>query len=966
MMDPLERLFLLGALLSTVLVTPVLSDGSKQIAFPGAEGFGKYAKGGRGGDVYHVTNLNDEGPGSLRCGIDTADSPRTIVFDVAGTIRLVTPIRMENKSHLTIAGQTAPGKGITISDRVVLIKECSDVVVRYLRLRLGDENKGDSSAEDVMTVDYCDQIILDHLSLSWGVDGNSDYRGDSNMTLQWLLYAEALNDSVHHKGSHAMCTSLRDCKGNTTLHHNIYSTSRDRHPTIGSGAPGKGFAHVLVDFRNCVNYNWRGPTNFGGMKINVVNNYYKPGPCSDLQRQPMQMKDSDTTKAKGFMAGNHFEKMPQRSKDNYSAVLYTNTGNYMSTTREKWVSDKPFELGDFKPCTQNARDAYETTLRYSGCSLVRDRVDERIIANIVSGKGKLIDSQDEVEGWDPYPEVRRPDDWDIDRDGIPGAWEKAHGLDPEDPADRNGDMDGDGYTNLEEYINSLVPNMTKVVNRLEDTRTGGTDLWEPPKSAPGGENGTVGLTRSRWNYDRNLEKVPDKPWEIGRDKHGPIIRVNLLKIRDWSEVPGILRHWSVPKWEGSDRFTWHATRSKVLDLNDDGELDIFIDHGGTHPLPALYDLSGEVIREFPRRYARVMRLNEAGGEVWSREVKPCGGGERVHVVDLDRNGTMEVIIMQRGEIFALDAGTGKTRWHTTVASGQGDFAMGPKVAHFTDPERLGVVVRAGHDILCYNHVGKQVWKTTIGGGFGGEVQHYDVDGDGLDEVFAHVDRRTCGIDHDGTALWDDVEQGTHSDAVAFGDVDGDGRIEAVYDHDGDGHSLGPFHIVDAVTGEVERKIDYRATGHSDVQNISVADFCPDVRGLEIAANAHPYDQFSSFITIWDSRGNLLRRIDTPVSGFRVGDWNGDGASDMLVTSLGCNTDPTFSVWTGKGERLYALSLLPSPTQSIYEYGDYMVGGARDFGPDRNGNGKADFFFVWGAWHFGTDQMILWMEPPADS
>jgi len=965
MVNTLERVFLLGALLSAVLATPVLADGSKQIAFPGAEGFGKYARGGRGGDVYHVTNLNDEGPGSLRCGIDTADGPRTIVFDVAGTIRLATPIRMENKSRLTIAGQTAPGKGITISDRVVLMRECSDVVVRYLRLRLGDKNTGNAS-EDVMTVDYCDQIILDHLSLSWGVDGNSDYRGDSNMTLQWLLYAEALNDSVHHKGSHAMCTSLRDCKGNTTLHHNIYSTSRDRHPTIGSGAPAKGFAHVLVDFRNCVNYNWRGPTNFGGMKINVVNNYYKPGPCSDLQRQPMHMKDSDTTKARGFMAGNHFEKMPQRSKDNYAAVLYTNSGNYMSTTREKWVSDKPFELGDFKPCTQNARDAYETALRYSGCSLVRDRVDERIIANIVSGKGELIDSQDEVGGWDRYPEARRPDDWDTDRDGIPGAWENAHGLDSEDPADRNGDMDGDGYTNLEKYINSLVPNMTKVVNRLEDKRTGGTASWEPPKSAPGGENGTVGLTRSRWNYDRNLDRTPEKAWEIGQDKYGPIVRVNLLKIRDWSEVPGILKHWSVPKWKGSDRFTWHATRSQVLDFNGDGELDIFLDHGGTHPLPALYDLSGEVIREFPRRYARVMRLNEAGEEVWSREVKPCGGGERVHVVDLDCDGTMEVIIMQRGEIFALDAGTGKTRWHTTVASGQGDFAMGPKVAHFTDPERLGVVVRAGHDILCYDHLGKQVWKTTIGGDFGGEVQHYDVDGDGLDEVFAHVNRRTCGIDHDGKMLWRDAEQGTHSDAVAFGDVDGDGRIEAIYDHDGDGHSLGPFYIVDAITGEVERKIDYRATGHSDVQNISVADFCPDVSGLEIAANAHPYDQFSSFITIWDARGNMLKRIHTPVCGFTVGDWNGDGASDMLVTALGCNTDPTFSVWTGKGERLYALSLLPSPTEPIYEYGDYMVGGSRDFGPDRNGNGKADFFFIWGAWHFGTDQMILWMEPPSDS
>jgi pectate lyase len=372
---------------------------------------------------------------------------------------------MEKKSYLTIAGQTAPGKGITIRDHAMVIKNCRDVVVRYLRLRLGDKNKGDSAGEDVMTVDYCDHIILDHLSLSWGIDGNSDYRGNSNMTLQWLLYAEALHKSIHPKGPHAMCTSLRDCHGNTTLHHNIYSTSRDRHPTIGGGSGRKGYAHVIVDYRNCVNYNWQGPTNFGGMKLNVVNNYYKPGPCSDPQDLPMQMKDGDTTKASGFMAGNHFEGMPQRfNKDNYCAVIYSNTGNYMSTSRERWVSKKPFELGDFKPCTQNARDAYEMCLRYTGCSLVRDRVDERIIENIIKGRGQLLDSQDEVGGWDRYPETHRPEDWDMDHDGMSDTWEKANGLNPKDPEDRNKDANGDGYTNLEEYINSLVPDMIEIMN----------------------------------------------------------------------------------------------------------------------------------------------------------------------------------------------------------------------------------------------------------------------------------------------------------------------------------------------------------------------------------------------------------------------------------------------------------------------------------------------------------------------
>lgn len=462
----MKKVFLLTAFLFVVFMPSVHGHEVRQLAFPGAEGFGKYAKGGRGGDVYHVMNLRDDGPGSLRYGIEKAKQPRTIVFDVAGTIQLGSPIRMENKSSMTIAGQTAPGKGITIRDHAIVIKNCRDIVVRYLRVRLGDKNKGDSAGDDVMTVDYCDRIILDHLSLSWGIDGNSDYRGNSNMTLQWLLYAEALHDSIHPKGSHAMCTSLRDCHGNTTFHHNIYSTSRHRHPTIGGGSGRKGFSHVVVDYRNCVNYNWQGPTNFGGMKINVVNNYYKPGPCSDPQDQPMQMKDGDTTKASGFMTGNYFEGMPQRfNEDNYCAVLYTNTGKYMSTSRERWVSKKPFECGVFKPHTQNARNAFKACLRYTGCSLVRDRVDERIIENIVKGKGKLLDSQDEVGGWDHYPQVHRPEDWDRDRDGMPDVWEKSHHLNPKDPADRNEDADGNGYTNLEDYLNSLVPNMIEIIAR---------------------------------------------------------------------------------------------------------------------------------------------------------------------------------------------------------------------------------------------------------------------------------------------------------------------------------------------------------------------------------------------------------------------------------------------------------------------------------------------------------------------
>ena len=293
----MKRIFLLLSLV--VWTCETLASPTQIPAFPGAEGFGKYSVGGRGGDVYCVTNLKDAGVGSLRYGIQSAQGPRTIVFEVAGTIVLKSPLTIKGKSHLTLAGQTAPGKGITLRDQNFSIQHSQHIIVRYLRVRLGDENKETGSGPDVMTVDYNDQIILDHLSLSWGIDGNSDYRGNKNMTLQWLIYSEALNRSLHRKGAHAMATSLRDCFGNTSVHHNIYTTSRNRHPTIGSGVE-KGGANWIVDFRNCVNYNWSGRTNLGGVQMNVIGNYYRPGPCTiDSSVQPFRIKDHDTTHGKG-------------------------------------------------------------------------------------------------------------------------------------------------------------------------------------------------------------------------------------------------------------------------------------------------------------------------------------------------------------------------------------------------------------------------------------------------------------------------------------------------------------------------------------------------------------------------------------------------------------------------------------------------------------------------------------------
>lgn len=429
------------------------------LAFPSAEGAGKFATGGRGGDVYHVTNLKDSGSGSLREGIESMKGPRTIVFDVGGMIRLKDKLVIQGKSCLTIAGQTAPGKGITLVDHSLQIKECSHIIVRYLRVRLGDENKPAGSGPDCITVDYCDHIILDHLSMSWGIDGNGDFRGLKHVTLQWLIFSEALHDSLHGKGPHGMCSSFRSGEGPATMHHNIYASSRARHPTINGGAD-------VVEFCNNVDYNWAKGHNLSGDQFNLIGNYYKPGPSMLAGFKPIQLKTGKKPPtSQGYFSGNYFEGLPEEyNKDNYTAMDYKASGlgfgsdhNYQDTTREKFEVFKRFDAGKYKLTNiESAKDAYESCLKYSGCSLVRDTVDERFIKTITDNSGKIIDSQNDVGGWDTYPSIHRADNWDTDGDGMSNAWETANNLDPKNSTDRNGDADKDGYTNLEEYLHSLT------------------------------------------------------------------------------------------------------------------------------------------------------------------------------------------------------------------------------------------------------------------------------------------------------------------------------------------------------------------------------------------------------------------------------------------------------------------------------------------------------------------------------
>lgn len=439
-----------------ISVCSIYSVIAQTIAFPGAEGAGKFTKGGRGGDVYHVTSLADSGKGTLRKGIETINGARTIVFDVAGMIRLKSTLMIKDVSNLTIAGQTAPGKGITIADYPIKIHNSKHIIVRYLRIRLGDENKPADSGFDCIEVNYDEDVILDHLSLSWGIDGNGDFRGLKNTTLQWIIFSEALNNSLHKKGNHAMCTSFRDPKGNATLHHNIYASSRSRHPSI-NGGPN------VTEFCNNIDYNWKSSNNICGEHINIIGNYYKAGPSMEKGIYPIQFKaDKGTPVSKGFLSDNYFDGLPSKyNQDNYTAMNYEACfgpgSKYQATTRQEFEVSGRFDAGKYKLTNiQSAKDAYDACLKYSGCSLVRDKVDERFIKTIIDNTGKLIDSQSEVGGWDYYPTVNRPAKWDTDGDGMPDKWETDNGFDPKNGNDGNSDKNGNGFTNLEEYLNYIV------------------------------------------------------------------------------------------------------------------------------------------------------------------------------------------------------------------------------------------------------------------------------------------------------------------------------------------------------------------------------------------------------------------------------------------------------------------------------------------------------------------------------
>jgi len=397
----------------------------KVFAFPGAEGYGAYTPGGRGGKILAVTNLADSGPGSFRAAVQTK-GPRTVIFRTGGVIQLKSSVNIA-EPYLTIAGQTAPGDGICIRGGEIVLDNTHDVIIRHLRLRPG---RIPGQEIDCLRAHSSEDFIIDHVSMSWSSDkAIVPTEFSDRYTVQWCLIAESTN----HK-HHAFAMIVGGI--HSTWHHNLLADHVSRNPRLSQIA--------RCDWRNNVIYNWGHTSAYGEFTwLNYVNNYFKPGP-STTQKPPLFYRGDCTVAAQSlYAAGNVMEGFWELSEDNWKGIKFD------PAVRAVRSFDCP------KVQTQPAPDAYEAVLAGAGATVPgRDPVDRRVVGDVRTGHGHIIDHENDVGGYPPYVAGTPP--MDSDGDGIPDDWELAHGLNPQDPSDANVVGENSGYTNLERYLNSLA------------------------------------------------------------------------------------------------------------------------------------------------------------------------------------------------------------------------------------------------------------------------------------------------------------------------------------------------------------------------------------------------------------------------------------------------------------------------------------------------------------------------------
>ena len=495
-------------LAANLCTTPLLAEGTKTPAFPGAEGYGRYTTGGRGGNVYAVTNLNDAGEGSLRWAL-SQKGPRTIVFNVDGTIHLQSPLKIP--SNTTLAGQTAPGMGVCVADYPFSI-EGSNVIVRYMRIRLGNKNVLVNGADGWDGFGGYEQtdIIIDHCSVSWSIDECLSVYGNINTTVQWCIAAQSLVNSGHSKGAHGYGCIWGG--SGASFHHNLLAHHSSRSPRLG-GRPWTQLDE-RIDMRNNVFYNWAGEGSYGyeAQKVNIVNNYFKQGPGTATQNASKRLRVA----APGIRTTSYVQQYPAYEpalhiwgkyyvdgNANFTAANKENTavrnnnwnyvysqidgdacdGTYTDKTKDTIKLAQPIP---FVHTTSHlsANYAYAYVTEYAGACKggVHDAVDEQVLNDTKKGTATatgeglgagFINTQDDntaivAKYGSAWPTLTEGEKWtDTDGDGMPDSWETANKLNPNDATDGNATtLSTEGYTNLEVYMNSLVADITAKCTEL--------------------------------------------------------------------------------------------------------------------------------------------------------------------------------------------------------------------------------------------------------------------------------------------------------------------------------------------------------------------------------------------------------------------------------------------------------------------------------------------------------------------
>lgn len=446
------------------------------LAFPGAEGYGRYALGGRGGSVYHVTNLNnDHNPGSLLYGLTDISEPHTIVFDVSGIIVMDFSAVFTNP-YITIAGQTAPGKGICLKASNVNIG--SDNICRFMRFKHGYGDTGNA-----MGMSGANHSIVDHTTAAWGTDETVSGRGALNVSFQYSMIAEALGIADHKNYSagtnHGYAATIDGRIG--SWHHNLLLNCEGRNWSMGGGMDGQNRPIGGLDLFNNVCYNWHSRTTDGNCHaVNFVNNYYKMG--ADTNKKILFSQDFEDAIApdgvdQAYVSGNIRENKNHTLTYDKKGETYTATGNIPTTY--KYLVDEP--LFASYATIHTAKDALKIVTSDGGATMpMRDDQHLRVIREAIEGtytytgsrsgiKGE-IDHEDDAGGWEVYPEKHRSADFDTDQDGMPNWYEKVINSDI-NTANHNDDPDNDGYTLLEDYLDFMAhpylivaPNESKTIN----------------------------------------------------------------------------------------------------------------------------------------------------------------------------------------------------------------------------------------------------------------------------------------------------------------------------------------------------------------------------------------------------------------------------------------------------------------------------------------------------------------------